>query len=293
MRLVPDGGETVMGWAGNVFPLLIITASGGFTGLFVYNPAQGHSNLVDSIAATGGTDPYGNVYQAGITSYPGGGSGTGVYSQLSAGTIQIASSAFQSAPVHFTVSGSLGASAGMSITSGVGTEAGATASILELADSGAGTGLQVVDGRDGNIYDTERLTLFLATAFTVNSTTPQAIFTKALGIGTYEVEVWAVVLNNTAADGAGFAFAFTGTATGLMDYEAINTSGGIAYVASNTLTTQGNSFGVAGNQRIEFRMTITVTVAGTLTWTGKELVAANTVSVIQGSRMRICPVRAS
>src|SRR5215469_12889489 len=59
-----------MGWENeNVFPLLIITAGGGFTGLFVYSPGPGSGNLTASIAAQAGTDPYGNAYVAGITSY--------------------------------------------------------------------------------------------------------------------------------------------------------------------------------------------------------------------------------
>lgn len=75
-----------MGWQTNIFPLLIITSSGNFTGLFVYStspPSAGH--LIASIAATGGTDPYGNAYHAGIDSY---GSATTIFTQLTGGQIQ-------------------------------------------------------------------------------------------------------------------------------------------------------------------------------------------------------------
>lgn len=58
-----------MTWGSNVFPLLIVTSGGGFTGLFVYSPAPGPGNLIASIAAQAGTDPFGNAYRAGITSY--------------------------------------------------------------------------------------------------------------------------------------------------------------------------------------------------------------------------------
>lgn len=58
-----------MAWGSNLFPLLIITASGGFTGLFVYSPAPGPGKLIASMTAQNGTDPYGNAYQAGIVSY--------------------------------------------------------------------------------------------------------------------------------------------------------------------------------------------------------------------------------
>lgn len=58
-----------MGWNSNVFPLLIITASGGFTGLFAYSPGPGAGNLIASVTAQAGTDPYGNAYVAGVASY--------------------------------------------------------------------------------------------------------------------------------------------------------------------------------------------------------------------------------
>lgn len=61
-----------MGWQNNIFPLLIIDASGAFTGLFVYSPAPGNGNLIASIAAAAGTDPYGNAYKAGMQIQGGG-----------------------------------------------------------------------------------------------------------------------------------------------------------------------------------------------------------------------------
>jgi hypothetical protein len=150
-------------------------------------------------------------------------------------------------------------------------------------------------GGDANTYDTGRLTLVLATVFTINSTTPQAIFTKHLGIGTYEVEVWLVTQNTTAGDAAQYAFAFTGTATGLVDYETTTGTGAPVkqYTASATVTTAFSGQAVGGNQQVKVNLTIFVTVAGTLTFTGKELVAANTITASPGSRMRICPVVAT
>ena len=58
-----------MTWGSNVFPLLIVTSSGGFTGLFVYSPAPGAGNLIASTAAQPGTDPYGNAYLSGEAVY--------------------------------------------------------------------------------------------------------------------------------------------------------------------------------------------------------------------------------
>lgn len=60
-----------MGWeSNNVFQVLIITGSTG-SGVFVYSPSPGPGNLVASIAAAVGTDPYGNAYKAGVASYSG------------------------------------------------------------------------------------------------------------------------------------------------------------------------------------------------------------------------------
>src|SRR5271166_5591006 len=55
-----------MGWGSNVFPLLIITPTGGFTGLFLYSPGPGAGNLIGSWTSAAGVDPFGNAYPAGI-----------------------------------------------------------------------------------------------------------------------------------------------------------------------------------------------------------------------------------
>lgn len=58
-----------MPWGSNIFPLLIVTASGGFTGLFVYSPGPGPGNLVYSVTGMAGTDPYGNAFVPTATAY--------------------------------------------------------------------------------------------------------------------------------------------------------------------------------------------------------------------------------
>jgi hypothetical protein len=55
-----------VGWNNAVFPLLIITPSGGFTGLFLYSPGPGAGNLIGSWTSAAGVDPFGNAYPAGI-----------------------------------------------------------------------------------------------------------------------------------------------------------------------------------------------------------------------------------
>lgn len=103
-----------MGWNSNVFPLLIITPTGGFTGLFVYSPGPGNGNLIASIAAAAGTDPYGNPFQQGIVSYVAGSPST--YGQL------------LSANLFFSVAG-LTANAGISGGQNLNLDSGTTAAL--------------------------------------------------------------------------------------------------------------------------------------------------------------------
>lgn len=75
-----------MGWnSQNITSLLIIQAGAQFSGLFAYSPSPGTGNLIASVAAVAGTDPYGNTYQPGVTSYV---PGTMQFVQLSGGFIQ-------------------------------------------------------------------------------------------------------------------------------------------------------------------------------------------------------------
>jgi len=48
---------------------LVIVSGSGFTGVFDYNPTPALNNLVASEAAANGTDPYGNAYLQGQTTY--------------------------------------------------------------------------------------------------------------------------------------------------------------------------------------------------------------------------------
>lgn len=74
-----------MPWTNQAISLVIIDAATGFTGLFVYSPIPAFGNLIASVAAIAGTDPYGNTYQPGVTSYV---PGTTELVQLNDGFIQ-------------------------------------------------------------------------------------------------------------------------------------------------------------------------------------------------------------
>ena len=150
---------------------------------------------------------------------------------------------------------------------------------------------------DGNSYDLTRLTLvvpFGANVSINSAVTPVTIFTHALGTGTYRIEAWLVTSNATAANGAGFAFSFSGTAPSvLVDFDSMTTgTASVGYAGSSTLTTQFNSQGIGNNQRVHANLTLLVTVAGTLKLTGIELVTT-VVTVFGGSRMDICRVIAT
>ncbi|HEY6275592.1 MAG TPA: hypothetical protein VIX86_04600 [Streptosporangiaceae bacterium] len=58
-------------WSNPAQSLIVIVAGGGFTGLFVYSGPPALGNLIASIAAQGGSDPYGNGYGSGIEVYGG------------------------------------------------------------------------------------------------------------------------------------------------------------------------------------------------------------------------------
>lgn len=75
-------------WSNQLTNLIILTAQqAGFSGLFGYSPSPGHGNLVFSIAAVPGTDPYGNAYQEGFTAYN---TSNGTWAQLDSGALNFA-----------------------------------------------------------------------------------------------------------------------------------------------------------------------------------------------------------
>ena len=56
-------------WTNQAVSLIILTeATTGFSGMFGYSPTVGAGNLIFSIAASAGTDPYGNSYPQGVSS---------------------------------------------------------------------------------------------------------------------------------------------------------------------------------------------------------------------------------
>lgn len=57
-------------WSNSATNLIVLVEqASGFSGVFGYSPAPGAGNLVFSLTAAAGTDPYGNAYAAGLTMY--------------------------------------------------------------------------------------------------------------------------------------------------------------------------------------------------------------------------------
>ena len=64
-------------WSNQAVSLIILTEqTTGFSGLFGYSPTVGAGNLIFSLAAKAGTDPYGNAYPQGLSTTLGAISGT-------------------------------------------------------------------------------------------------------------------------------------------------------------------------------------------------------------------------
>ena len=94
-----------MPWQNSVFQLLIVAAGAGFSGEFAYAPAPGTGNLIASIAANDGTDPYGNAYVHGVITYATVG-GVSVAQGWQDGAVYFASAATQAGP-YVVASGAL------------------------------------------------------------------------------------------------------------------------------------------------------------------------------------------
>ena len=302
-------------------------ASGDGSMRFYTTGGQALGNLAASIAPATGTDAVGNTYQAGITAYLA--SLATTFAQLLSGslTFGLASNVLNASVSEGSSGVNISNLVLVSATDSTRTRqatlrlqpvaAGAepllvAPSVLAIAESTTGTPavntipqifgnasghVSVVSDStngDSNSYDTERLTLILGSAVTID-TTGENVFSKPLGLGKYVVEVWMVTSNTIAADFATWGFTFTGTVAVpvLMKFESKTqaTPSTLGYGASSTLTTTFNGQNFAGNQDVYMRATLNVSVAGTLAIHGST--AASTVTVFAGATMEIRPVVAS
>lgn len=94
-----------MPWQNSVFNLLVVVAGAGYSGEFAYAPGPGAGNLIASIAASDGTDPYGNAYVHGVITYTVSG-GVAIAQGWQDGDFYFASAATQAGP-YVVASGAL------------------------------------------------------------------------------------------------------------------------------------------------------------------------------------------
>lgn len=70
--MVPFGNAVGQGFVNGVVSKITVAVLGPGDGIFIYSPTPALGNLVASFTgALGGTDSFGNTYQAGLTSYNG------------------------------------------------------------------------------------------------------------------------------------------------------------------------------------------------------------------------------
>ncbi len=86
-RTYPPGAVITPGGAAGTFRGRLVVVYGvGYSGVFVYSPSPAEGNLIVSIAAKAGTDPYGNAYPQGLKVTTGVISGTTISASTFEGT---------------------------------------------------------------------------------------------------------------------------------------------------------------------------------------------------------------
>ena len=255
-------------------------------------------HLADSIAPVATTDGLGNTVQSDFTAY---GSANNTYAQLSGGVVRLFSGVFQALAANFNVSGGAGVNAQLNVTSGTGTEAGASGSTLQLGDSGtSGRALQILDGKDGQTYNTERVRQSTTSTqqFTLASAVAVTGLSRHLGVGTYHVRLkvfW--VPSGVVGSSHVHNFAFSGTVTGNVNGQCWQAQAASAVQQSSLNAGAGNNLtaGLTSPAHVAFPgwteldADITVTVAGTLTHTITLTTAGDDITTSAGTYWEITP----
>jgi hypothetical protein len=165
---------------------------------------------------------------------------------------------------------------------------------LLVGDTSSGATVAEINSTDGNVYDIRHLTHY-ATGQTLSSTSPVAIagFSHAMKPGIYEVRVRVYGGATVAAGTHTLTFAFSGTATGIVNAIFWQPQAANAAPTQATLMGQALTAGMTSPTHVntgawaEIDAVITVTVAGTLTMTGLVSVAADTYQINAGSYMKV------
>lgn len=122
-------------WSNQAVSLIVLDeATSGYSGIFGYSPAPGPGNLIFSVAAKAGTDPYGNAYPQGL----GLGTGTIIIDNPTAGVF-----VYSGTPAFGNLIVSMAAQAGSdafgnSYPQGLGVKAGTITGATIVADGTSG-----------------------------------------------------------------------------------------------------------------------------------------------------------
>ena len=193
----------------------------GSTGsVLVYSGTPGSGNLIASIAATGGTDAFGNAYVGGITAY----SGANVWASLTAGTM------------------SLQGAAGQDQTGQVGTSGSGTTFLSSGLQTGADTGAEVIAESAAAAGGSSTITLSATIVETTNGLAVAGALTVG-GVNIVTALSGAATTTNGLTDGT---IAGSSSTAGLPNGGINGTSGG---ASAGTAHTHGaGSFAVISGQ---------------------------------------------
>lgn len=263
---------------------------------FFYSTVPSTQNLLASIAGVAGTDPFGNPYQAGV--------------QVVDGIFNSAGAFFYSATPAASVL--LAAIAGASGTDPFGNAFGAGLTLVNVTPGSAITGaallqavsggLNVVDGLDTQVYDTQRLTLAMTADVSVASTsavTLTGLTCKLVGGRSYHFEgIIFSVPGGTAAGQQTILFTFTGTsgtgASRIAFWSSIEGASTQTVDLQNIVNFSGTftipAYALASNVHVLLRGTMAITATGTLTIQMKNVTSGDTTTAKAGSFLCVMPI---
>jgi hypothetical protein len=157
-------------------------------------------------------------------------------------------------------------------------------------------GMQVAGG-DGNTYDTERLSLFLAADTPIPSTSATTLISKPVAAGTYEIE--GIVKGVQGANAAGQFVRFSGPAVSFNDIFIESNAVGNTSVTDSDLTGvlpvdhTTPAWGAGVVFYVRFRGILIFTAAGTFALQGRANSAVNTWTAKAASMLNLYPVVAA
>jgi hypothetical protein len=287
-------------------------------GAFFYSGAPALGNLIASVASTGGTDGFGNAYQAGITSYSGttfaqlfastlnfmiagdttqaqvsgGGGGLALNSGASvAGRAMAALQLLQSLVAADAPRAVLGSNS--SVAALLGFAQGFTAPTAAAVDRPSltwlpGVGhLSEIDKDDGNTYALGHFTAFSTTDQPISNLTFSTVCGSAgLAPGKYRVRAVLMCQQGPNAVADDFRLGFTGTISQVRMNASFNstTAGGQLVFTSTTTSNNGllasAAFAAAAIYKAEFDGIIVATSTGTLSVQAAMSGAGDTFTVL-------------